>query len=217
MEVREQPQGAPGTFFFSLDVWVQGGGKREKDDDGNDRMSTPTTTKKKKKLDPEQQILLLPLHDQVMRRYHIQARDDYQAYNRMVGLVTRMVSLLRRLPPTDKTRIELTDSLLERLYSAGIVPTKATLAVAERLSTASLARRRLAVVMVRLRMAQTVREAATFVEQGHVRVGPHPVVDPAHHVSRSDEDFVTWVDSSRVKRAVAKYNDSLDDFDLLGA
>ena len=157
------------------------------------------------------------LKSQVMRRYHIQARDDYQAYNRMVGLVTRMVSLLRRLPPTDETRIELTDALLERLYSAGIVPTKASLASAERLSTASLARRRLAVVMVRLRMAQTVKEAATFVEQGHVRVGPHPVVDPAHHVSRSDEDFVTWVDASRVRRAVAKYNDALDDFDLLGA
>ena len=84
------------------------------------------------------------LKSQVMRRYHIQARDDYQAYNRMVGLVTRMVSLLRRLPPTDETRIELTDALLERLYSAGIVPTKASLASAERLSTASLARRRLA-------------------------------------------------------------------------
>lgn len=161
--------------------------------------------------------LLPPSFPQVMRRYHIQARDDYQAYNRMVGLVTRMVSLLRRLPPSDETRIELTDALLERLYSAGVVPTKASLASAERLSTASLARRRLAVVMVRLRMAQTVKEAATFVEQGHVRVGPHPVADPAHHVSRSDEDFVTWVDASRVRRAVAKYNDALDDFDLLGA
>jgi U3 small nucleolar ribonucleoprotein protein IMP3 len=29
------------------------------------------------------------------------------------------------------------------------------------------------------------------------------------------EDFVTWVDTSKIKRAVLKYNDKLDDYDLL--
>lgn len=34
-------------------------------------------------------------------------------------------------------------------------------------------------VMVRLKMSETLREAVTFIEQGHVRVGPHAVTDPA--------------------------------------
>jgi U3 small nucleolar ribonucleoprotein protein IMP3 len=29
------------------------------------------------------------------------------------------------------------------------------------------------------------------------------------------EDYVTWVDGSKIKRAIKKYNDQLDDFDLL--
>ncbi|KAI9842775.1 MAG: Small subunit (SSU) processome component [Thelocarpon superellum] len=29
------------------------------------------------------------------------------------------------------------------------------------------------------------------------------------------EDFVTWVDSSKIKRNILKYRDKLDDFDLL--
>jgi U3 small nucleolar ribonucleoprotein protein IMP3 len=29
------------------------------------------------------------------------------------------------------------------------------------------------------------------------------------------EDFVTWVDTSKIRRHVDKYNDRLDDFDLL--
>lgn len=57
-------------------------------------------------------------------------------------------------------------------------------------------------VMVRLKMAESVREAATFVEQGHVRVGPNTVTDPAFHVTRNMEDFVTWVDTSKIKRKV---------------
>lgn len=32
---------------------------------------------------------------------------------------------------------------------------------------------------------------------------------------RNLEDFVTWVDSSKIKRNIMKYRDKLDDFDLL--
>ncbi len=51
--------------------------------------------------------------------------------------------------------------------------------------------------------------------QGHVRVGPETVLDPAFLVTRSLEDFVTWVDTSRIRRKVLAYNDKLDDYDLL--
>ena len=71
--------------------------------------------------------------------------------------------------------------------------------------------------MVRLKMSETLREAATFIEQGHVRVGPDTVTDPAFLVTRSSEDFVTWVDPSRIRRTVAVYNDRVDDYDLLNA
>lgn len=69
--------------------------------------------------------------------------------------------------------------------------------------------------MVRLKMTETLKEAVTFVEQGHIRVGPDTVTDPAYLVTRSMEDFVTWVDTSRIRRKVLAYNDKLDDYDLL--
>ena len=65
-------------------------------------------------------------------------------------------------------------------------------------------------------MAETLREAVTFIEQGHIRVGPEAITDPAFLVSRTMEDFITWVDSSKIKRAITKYNDKLDDYELLG-
>ncbi len=46
-------------------------------------------------------------------------------------------------------------------------------------------------------------------------MGPNTITDPAYHVTRNMEDFVTWVDTSKVKRKVLKYNDKLDDYDLL--
>lgn len=102
-----------------------------------------------------------------------------------------------------------------RLYDMGVITTKKSLAQLEKLSTASFCRRRLSVVMVRLRMSETLREAVTFIEQGHVRVGPDTVTDPAFLVTRAMEDFVTWVDTSKIKRKVLAYNDKLDDYDLL--
>ena len=47
----------------------------------------------------------------------------------------------------------------------GVISTKKSLLQLEKLSTASFCRRRLAVVMVRLKMAETMREAVTFIEQ----------------------------------------------------
>jgi U3 small nucleolar ribonucleoprotein protein IMP3 len=152
---------------------------------------------------------------QVMRRYHIQDRDDYKKYNKLCGMVTRLVSVLKKLDSRDPVRVELTELLLQKLYLLSVVPTKKSLALCNKLSVSSFCRRRLAVVMVRLKMAETLREAVTFIEQGHVRVGPETVTDPAFLVTRSFEDFVTWVDTSKIKRKVMKYNDKLDDYDLL--
>ena len=38
---------------------------------------------------------------------------------------------------------------------------------------------------------------------------------PAYLVGKSMEDFVTWVDGSKIRRNILKYREKLDDFDLL--
>lgn len=57
------------------------------------------------------------------------------------------------------------------------------------------------------RMSENMKEATKFIEQGHVRVGPEVVKDPAFLVTRSLEDFVTWVDGSAIRKHVLEYND----------
>ena len=54
---------------------------------------------------------------QVMRRYHIQDRDDYKQYNKLCGLVTKVTSVLKKLDPKDPHRIEMTDQLLDKSAS----------------------------------------------------------------------------------------------------
>lgn len=52
-----------------------------------------------------------------------------------------------------------------RLYTMGVLSTKKSLVQCDQLPTAAFCRRRLAVVMVRIKMAETLREACTFIEQ----------------------------------------------------
>ena len=61
----------------------------------------------------------------------------------------------------------------------GLIPTKWSLELANKITASSFCRRRLPVVMVRAKMADSVKNATQFVEQGHVRVGPEVVKDPA--------------------------------------
>ena len=151
----------------------------------------------------------------ILRRYHIQNREDYVAYNRICGSIMKLAAKLKTLPAEDAFRIAMTDQLLQKLSNMGIITTAKSLQKAEEITASAVCRRRLPVVMFRMKMAETIKAAVTFVEQGQVRVGPNVVTDPAFLVTRSMEDFVTWVDSSKVRRTVHKYNDKLDDFDLL--
>lgn len=152
----------------------------------------------------------------ILRKYHLQDREDYMKYNRIVGLITKVVSKLRQLPKEDDVRRQVSVSLLQKLYGMGLVNKESTLIAAEKISVSAFCRRRLPVVMVRVKMAETLKEATTLIEQGHVRVGPHVITDPAFMVTRTFEDYVTWVDSSKIKRVIMQYNDKLDDYDLLG-
>ena len=106
--------------------------------------------------------------------------------------------------------------LLNKLYDMGLLDTGSKMSdIMEKLNVSAFCRRRLPVVMVRLHMSESVSQAVTYVEQGHVRVGPDTITDPAFLVTRNLEDFVTWVDTSKIRRAIQTYNDELDDFDLL--
>jgi U3 small nucleolar ribonucleoprotein protein IMP3 len=154
---------------------------------------------------------------QVMRRYHINNRQDYHEYNKVCGMITKLVNKLKSMDKADEKRIQITNFLLDKLYFMGLTTTKKSLSVCEKLPASALCRRRFSVVVVRLKFCETLKEAVTFIEHGHFRVGPVTVKDPGFLVTRSMEDHVAWVDSSKVKRTVDKYNDRLDDYDLLQA
>ena len=114
------------------------------------------------------------------------------------------------LDPTDPYRLLHEQRLMQKLYSVGVINTTNKLSEVEnKLSVSSFCRRRIAVVMARLRMCETVSAGVRFVEQGHVRVGPEVITDPAYLVSRNLEDSVTWVDSSKIKRNIMKYSDKV--------
>ena len=150
----------------------------------------------------------------LLRRYHLSDREDYHAYNKIVGLVTQLVTLIKKMKNDDPRRIEITNQLVDKLYALGLIQQK-RLHECDKLAASTLCRRRLPVVLTRLKMAETMRQAVTLVEQGHIRVGPETVTDPAFLVARAMEDHVTWVDTSKIKRTIMRYNDKLDDYDLL--
>ncbi|KAJ6612157.1 hypothetical protein B0H10DRAFT_2053892 [Mycena sp. CBHHK59/15] len=160
-----------------------------------------------------------------MRRYHIQDREDYHKYNKLCGSLRSFAHRVSLLPSQDPFRARMEGQLLSKLYDMGVLNTSAKLSdVDNKLTVAAFCRRRLAVFMCMSKMAETVSAAVKFIEQGHVRVGPDTITDPLLSVvaRRADEnsrrhmeDFVTWVDTSKLKRTIMKYNDELDDFDLL--
>ncbi|CAG2058728.1 unnamed protein product [Timema podura] len=106
-------------------------------------------------------------------------------------------------------------SLLCCRFIMGLIPTKWDLSLCDNITASSFCQRRLPVIMVKNKMSERISMATKFIEQGHVRVGAEVVKDPAFLVSRNMEDFVTWVNSSAIRKHVMEYNEMRDDFDML--
>ncbi|XP_022322177.2 U3 small nucleolar ribonucleoprotein IMP3-like [Crassostrea virginica] len=156
------------------------------------------------------------LHEiKILKKYYIQRREDYTKYNKLSRHVRELAKKIKELDAKDPFRTEATSQLLEKLFSMGLIETKRSLELADNVNASSFCRRRLPVLMVKSHMAQTLKAATTFIEQGHIRVGPEVVKDPAFLVTRTIEDFVTWTDTSAIRKQVLDYNDMRDDFDLM--
>lgn len=155
------------------------------------------------------------LHEaKIMRKYHIKKKEDYTKYNILSRQVRELARKIKDLEPSDNYRTESSALLLEKLYTLGLIPTKWDLSLCDKVSASSFCRRRLPVVLCRNKMAPNIKSASQFVEHGHVRVGAEVVKDPAFLVNRNLEDFVTWVDSSAIRKHVLEYNDLRDDFEI---
>ena len=128
-------------------------------------------------------------------------------------------------------RAEQSAALLEKLYMMGLIPTKWDLSLCQKVTASSFCRRRLPIVMIRNKMSETIKMATQLIEQGHVRVGPEVIKDPAflvtryyfysffinmclflmimNFICRNLEDFVTWIDTSAIKRHVMEYSNTV--------
>eukprot|EP01031_Cornospumella_fuschlensis_P043986 gene43986-53775_t len=91
---------------------------------------------------------------QVIRRYRLQDREDYTKYNKLVGLVTKLVAKLRDLKKEDPLREKISEQLVQKLHNLGLIKKTNSLESAEKVSVSRFCQRRLPVVMVKVKMAQ---------------------------------------------------------------
>lgn len=100
----------------------------------------------------------------VLRRYHVQDREDYVKYNKLVGQVTKLVAKMKTLSAQDDYRVAKTEQLANKLYEMGVINARQGLAPCEKVNVSAFARRRLPVLMQRMKMAETIKDAVMYIE-----------------------------------------------------
>jgi len=149
----------------------------------------------------------------VMSKFFLQKREEYTLYNKLSREIRDIVRKVKDLDPKSPQRIEMSAAFLEKLYGIGLIPTKWNLENCDEISASSFCRRRITFLMVKLNMAPSIKLAHSLIEGGNVRVGPDMILDPAYLVPRNLEDYVTWVDTSKMRQKINEYNDMRDDYD----
>ncbi|AFN83069.1 U3 small nucleolar ribonucleoprotein [Encephalitozoon romaleae SJ-2008] len=145
-------------------------------------------------------------------RYGLRDREEYVKYNRIVGKIRKLAEALSRLKENDPIRSNVTKKLVSKLYNIGIISNR-KLVDCTKVTVSSFCERRLPMVMKRIRMVPNFKDATRFVEHGHVRLGSKVIYDPSTIISKAMEDFVSWVDESKIKKKIDEFNGKNDDFD----
>lgn len=146
----------------------------------------------------------------VSSRFCLKTRDEYLRYNKVVAMIRKLTESLSRLADSDATKRFIGRKLIALLYDTGIIPER-RLADCATVGVTALCQRRLPSVMVRRRLVEHLADADKFVRQGHVRVGAREVSDPAMLVSREMEEYVAWIDGSKIRRKIDEFQDAVDD------
>ncbi|KAM0685665.1 U3 small nucleolar ribonucleoprotein imp3 [Conglomerata obtusa] len=147
----------------------------------------------------------------IVSKFFLQDRDDYHYYNCIVGRIRKLVAALCKLKDTDETKNTLGRNLVQRLYTMGVIDNK-KLIECSKVSVSSFCKRRISYVMLKNKMVQHTKAAISFIEHGHVRLGPKIITNSGTIVSRGIEDFVKWVDTSKIKQKIEEFNDEHDEF-----
>ncbi|EFA79733.1 U3 small nucleolar ribonucleoprotein protein [Heterostelium album PN500] len=149
-----------------------------------------------------------------INRFGLTGKEEYAAYTKLVGSIQKILHLVQELDDKDPMKKQITDTLCEKLYDMGVIDSKTTFSLTK-ICQASFCRRRINVLLVQLKYAQNLANAASIVQHGHIRIGPEVITDPALIVTRKFQDLLTWVDNSSMRKKVLQYNNEYDDYELL--
>lgn len=70
-------------------------------------------------------------------------------------------------------------------------------------------------MLFRNKYCESIKQAVTYIEQGQLQIGTDVVYNPAMMITRNMEDHISWVNTSKIKKKIDTYNDTVDDYDML--
>mmetsp|Transcript_3531 Transcript_3531/g.13506 ORF Transcript_3531/g.13506 Transcript_3531/m.13506 type:complete len:203 (-) Transcript_3531:640-1248(-) len=161
-----------------------------------------------------------------IRNFGLSGHDEYYRYNDIRKKINEcLLDLYGKRMNAASSDGELKgfldsqiDVLCDKLYAMGVLDGKNEFKESftkHGIPIDRFLRRRLTFVMSNeLGMGETVKKANRFIKDGHVKVGPKVITDPAFLVTRTLEDYVTWSQKSNIRKTVLKYNNMWDDYDV---
>ena len=76
----------------------------------------------------------------VIRRYHIQKREDYVKYNKLAGQIKKVATKISLLDPRDPFRATKEQQLLDKLYNLGVITTKNQFSQCDKITVSAFCR-----------------------------------------------------------------------------
>lgn len=76
----------------------------------------------------------------IIGRFNLKNHDEYTTYNKLSREIRELAKKIKELSVKDPMRMQASQQLLEKLYSMGLIPTKQSLELADKVTASSFCR-----------------------------------------------------------------------------
>lgn len=133
----------------------------------------------------------------LMREYGFKNKKELWKLNSKLGAFKSQVKDLAAR--TDDSALEQKQILLKKLQNLGLIDEKAILEDILALTLKDLCERRLQTIVLKKKMASSIKQARQLIVHEHINVGARKITSPSYIVSTEEEQLVNFADDSPLK------------------
>jgi len=150
----------------------------------------------------------------VKRKYNLSSNKEYNFFNRTVGLIKKLHSVLSHLDNNNKTKKRISESLVYKLQELGVMKKEDDFESLKKMTVSDFLERQITFVMKKIKIGNSVKENIKLIKTGQVKLGSKIVTNDKLLIPKKYEKFIELKPTGKISKSIKRFYNKDDDYEF---